>query len=63
MTESEFPKWKTHQGWIEPERLVFIDQTRGIDGPINGEFFRHDIEQVLAPPLAPGPLKPRGERL
>lgn len=92
-------RWKTHQGKIAPERLVFIDETwiktnmaplrgwgpRGqrlkasapfghwktltfiaalrhdridapwvIDGPINGEFFRLYVEQVLAPTLAPG---------
>ena len=47
-------RWKARQSQIAPQRLVFIDETWVIDGPINGELFRPYVEKVLAPTLSPG---------
>jgi transposase len=94
-------QWKRYQGKIDPQRLVFIDETwaktnmtplrgrcaRGqrllakvpfgrwrtstilaalradgltapcvIDGPINGEWFRAYVEQILSPSLRAGDI-------
>ena len=48
-----FGHWKTLT-FIAALRHDRIDAPWVIDGPINGEFFRLYIEQVLAPTLAPG---------
>ena len=48
-----FGHWKTLT-FIAALRHDRIDAPWVIDGPINGEFFRLYVEQVLAPTLAPG---------
>ena len=48
-----FGHWKT-MTLVAALRHDRIDAPRVIDGPINGEFFRLYIEQVLAPTLEPG---------
>ena len=48
-----FGHWKTLT-FIAALRHDRIDAPWVIDGPINGEFFRLYIEQVLAPTLQPG---------
>jgi transposase len=50
-----FGHWKTLT-FIAALRHDRIDAPWVIDGPINGEFFRLYVEQVLAPTLAPGDI-------
>ena len=50
-----FGHWKT-MTFIAALRHDRIDAPWVIDGPINGEFFRLYIEQVLAPTLKPGDI-------
>ena len=50
-----FGHWKTLT-FIAALRHDRLDAPWVIDGPINGEFFRLYVEQVLAPTLAPGDI-------
>jgi transposase len=47
--------WKT-LSFIAALRHDRLDAPWVIDGPINGDLFATDVEQVLAPTLAPGDI-------
>ena len=56
-------EWFEAQLDLDPERLIFIDETwastnmvRLLDGPINARAFLAYVEQVLVPVLRPGDI-------